>query len=47
VSGHSDAVVEDYPVMAYAIQQGLPLKLPTESEEGYPVGFAVNGGENQ
>jgi len=47
VAGHSDAAVEDYPVMAYAIQQGLPLRLPTEPEEGYPVGFAVNGGENQ
>lgn len=47
VSGHSDAAVEDYPVMAYAIQQGLPLRLPTEPESGYPVGFAVNGGENQ
>ncbi|OJF97087.1 amino acid ABC transporter substrate-binding protein/permease [Alkalibacterium sp. 20] len=47
VAGHSDAAVEDYPVMAYAIQQGLPLRLPTEPEAGYPVGFAVNGGQNQ
>ncbi|MER2063062.1 MAG: amino acid ABC transporter substrate-binding protein/permease [Alkalibacterium sp.] len=46
-AGQADAAVEDYPVMAYAIQQGLPLKLPTEPEEGYPVGFAVNGGQNQ
>ncbi|WP_368645591.1 amino acid ABC transporter substrate-binding protein/permease [Alkalibacterium putridalgicola] len=46
-AGQADAAVEDYPVMAYAIQQGLPLKLPTESEEGYPVGFAVNEDQNQ
>ncbi|SFC69560.1 polar amino acid transport system substrate-binding protein [Alkalibacterium subtropicum] len=46
-AGQADAAVEDYPVMAYAIQQGLPLKLPTEPEEGYPIGFAVNEGQNQ
>ncbi|WP_277630415.1 amino acid ABC transporter substrate-binding protein/permease [Atopococcus tabaci] len=45
-AGHSDAAVEDYPVMAYAIQQGLALRVATEPEQGYPVGFAVNGGQN-
>ncbi|WP_208559420.1 amino acid ABC transporter substrate-binding protein/permease [Marinilactibacillus kalidii] len=46
VSRHSDAVFEDYPVMAYAIQQGLELRFPTEPEEGDSYGFAVNKGEN-
>lgn len=41
---HSDAVIEDYPVMAYAIQQGLELRFPTEAEEGDSYGFAVNKG---
>lgn len=46
LSNHSDAVIEDYPVMAYAIQQDLPLRLPTEPEEGDSYGFAVNKGLN-
>lgn len=46
LAGHSDAVIEDYPVMAYAIQQGLELRFPTEPEEGSSYGFAVNKGQN-
>lgn len=46
VSQHSDAVIEDYPVMAYAIEQGLDLRFPTEPEEGDSYGFAVNQGTN-
>ena len=46
LANHSDAVIEDYPVMAYAIQQDLPLRLPTEPEEGDSYGFAVNKGLN-
>lgn len=46
MAGHADAAVEDFPVMSYAIQQGLPLRIATEPAEGYPIGFAVNGGQN-
>lgn len=46
VSGHSDAVFDDYPVMAYAIQQGLKLQLPLEPEKGDVYGFAVNKDQN-
>lgn len=45
-AGHSDAAFEDYPVMAYAIQQGLKLKLPVEPEGGDYYGFAVNKDQN-
>lgn len=46
VAGHSDAVFDDYPVMAYAIQLGLQLKLPLDAETGDVYGFAVNKGQN-
>ncbi|MFC6463621.1 amino acid ABC transporter substrate-binding protein/permease [Marinilactibacillus sp. GCM10026970] len=46
ISRHSDAVIEDYPVMAYAIQQGLELSFPTNPEDGDSYGFAVNKGAN-
>lgn len=45
-AGHSDAAFEDYPVMAYAIQQGLNLKMPIEPEGGDYYGFAVNKDQN-
>lgn len=47
LAGHSDAAIEDYPVMAYAIQQGLGLRFPVEPETGDEYGFAVNQGQNQ
>ena len=46
VAGHSDAVFDDYPVMAYAVQQGLQLKFPLDPEAGDVYGFAVNKGQN-
>ncbi|WP_080145859.1 amino acid ABC transporter substrate-binding protein/permease [Marinilactibacillus piezotolerans] len=46
LAGHSDAAIEDYPVMAYAIQQGLALRLSTEPESGSSYGFAVNKEQN-
>ena len=46
VSGHSDAVFDDYPVMAYAVQQGLKLQFPLDPEAGDVYGFAVNKGQN-
>ncbi|WP_416235623.1 amino acid ABC transporter substrate-binding protein/permease [Paenibacillus sp. SGZ-1009] len=45
-AGNSVACFDDYPVIAYAIQQGLPLKTVTEKEKGAPYGFAVNKGHN-
>lgn len=45
--GNSAACFEDYPVMAYAIQQGLGLKIPSDKREaGSSYGFAVKKGEN-
>lgn len=46
IAGHSDAVFDDYPVMAYAVQQGLKLKFPLEPEAGDVYGFAVNKDQN-
>src|SRR5690625_1550585 len=46
-AGHSDGTIDDYPVMAYAIQQGLALRFPEEPASGDNYGFAVNKGENQ
>ena len=45
-TGNSDAAFEDYPVMAYAIQSGLKLKIPTDPEPGDNYGFAVNKDQN-
>ncbi|WP_411346864.1 amino acid ABC transporter substrate-binding protein/permease [Paenibacillus sp. WLX1005] len=45
-SGNSVACFDDYPVVAYAIQQGLQLKTVTDKEKGSPYGFAVNKGKN-
>ncbi|GAA0480461.1 amino acid ABC transporter substrate-binding protein/permease [Alkalibacterium indicireducens] len=47
LAGHADGAIEDYPVMAYAIQQGLELRFPEEPELGDEYGFAVNRGQNQ
>lgn len=46
VAGNSAACFEDYPVMGYAITQGLNLTMPTEKEQGSSYGFAVKKGEN-
>lgn len=45
-SGNSVACFEDYPVMGYAITQGVGLKMVTEKEQGSSYGFAVNKGQN-
>lgn len=45
--GNSQAVIEDYPVMAYAAQTGgIPLRFIGEQQEITDYGFAVPGGEN-
>ncbi|MCD8238798.1 MAG: transporter substrate-binding domain-containing protein [Clostridiales bacterium] len=46
VAGNSAACFEDYPVLGYAIVQGLELKTVTEKEQGSSYGFAVPKGEN-
>lgn len=45
-SGNSVACFEDYPVVGYAISQGVGLKMVTEKEQGSPYGFAVCKGSN-
>ncbi|PWG58908.1 glutamine ABC transporter permease [Bifidobacterium catulorum] len=45
-SGNADAVVDDYPVLAYGIQQGNGLKTVTPKVPGGSYGFAVNKGKN-
>ena len=44
--GNSVACFEDYPVIAYGIQQGLPLRLNDTQEAGNSYGFAVSKGKN-
>ncbi len=46
-AGGSVACFEDYPVLAYGIQQGNGLKIVTDKEKGGSYGFAVNKGQNQ
>jgi len=43
--GNSVACFEDYPVMGYAIAQGVELKMVTDMEQGSSYGFAVGKGE--
>jgi len=43
---NSAACFEDYPVIGYAITQGLELTMPTDKEQGSSYGFAVKKGEN-
>ncbi len=44
--GSIDAMMDDYPVIGYAVQQGQDLKTPIERETGGEYGFAVRKGEN-
>ena len=48
LSGNAAACFEDFPVMAYGVQQGNGLKLLVENQESFatPYGFAVKKGEN-
>ncbi|MEM1484722.1 transporter substrate-binding domain-containing protein [Oscillospiraceae bacterium PP1C4] len=45
-AGNSVACFEDYPVLGYAVTQGVGLKIVTEKEKGSSYGFAVSKGEN-
>ncbi len=45
-AGNSVAVFDDYPVLAYGINQNNGLKSITEKEQGSSYGFAVNLGQN-
>ncbi|MDO3411343.1 amino acid ABC transporter substrate-binding protein/permease [Saccharibacillus sp. CPCC 101409] len=45
-AGGSAALFEDYPVLAYGIQQGNGIKTVTDKEKGGSYGFAVNKGRN-
>ncbi|MCR8969803.1 ABC transporter substrate-binding protein/permease [Facklamia sp. 7083-14-GEN3] len=48
ITGNSQAVIEDYPVMAYAAKTGtVDLELIGEEIDKMPLGFAVNKGNNQ
>jgi len=44
--GNSAACFEDYPVLGYAITQGIELKMVTEKEQGSSYGFAVGKDKN-
>ncbi len=44
--GNSAACFEDYPVMAYAVKQGLSIKITDYREAGSDYGFAVSKGKN-
>jgi polar amino acid transport system substrate-binding protein len=46
VAGNSQALFEDYPVLGYAITQGVGLQMVTEMERGSSYGFAVQKGQN-
>lgn len=44
--GSIDAMMDDYPVIGYAVQQGQDLKTPIDRESGGEYGFAVKKGQN-
>lgn len=44
--GNTVACFEDYPVLGYAITQGVGLKTVTDKEQGSSYGFAVPKGQN-
>lgn len=45
-TGAIDAMMDDYPVIGYAISQGQELETPIERETGGKYGFAVKKGQN-
>lgn len=45
-TGNSQAIFDDYPVLAYGIAQGNGFKTVTPKEKGSSYGFAVNKGHN-
>ncbi|WP_408895029.1 amino acid ABC transporter substrate-binding protein/permease [Paenibacillus taichungensis] len=46
-TGNSAACFEDYPVLAYGVNQNNGLKIVTKKEDGASYGFAVSKGQNQ
>ena len=44
--GSIDAMMDDYPVIGYAVKQGQDLKTPIKRESGGEYGFAVKKGQN-
>ena len=44
--GAIDAMMDDYPVIGYAIKQGQELETPIEKESGGKYAFAVKKGQN-
>jgi polar amino acid transport system substrate-binding protein len=44
--GAIDALMDDYPVIGYAIAQGQELETPIDRESGGEYGFAVKKGQN-
>ena len=47
ITGNTVACFEDYPVMAYNIQQGAGMEMPGDVNESQtPYGFAVKKGQN-
>ena len=47
ITGNTVACFEDYPVMAYNIQQGAGMEMPGDvNESTTPYGFAVKKGQN-
>lgn len=44
--GSIDAMMDDYPVIGYAVKQGQDLKTPIKREVGGEYGFAVKKGQN-
>ena len=44
--GAVDALMDDYPVLGYAIAQGQKIETPVEREVGGQYGFAVKKGQN-
>ncbi|MDT2755141.1 amino acid ABC transporter substrate-binding protein/permease [Enterococcus pseudoavium] len=44
--GSIDAMIDDYPVIGYAVKQGQDLKTPIKREVGGEYGFAVKKGQN-
>lgn len=46
-TGNSIACFDDYPVLAYGVNQKNGLKLVTDKEEGGSYGFAVSKGQNK
>src|SRR5699024_3056442 len=45
--GAIDAMMDDYPVIGYAIKQGQALETPIKRESGGVYAFAVKKGQNQ